>query len=142
MRCFIIYPLILQVGIVVLSIICHIWKIVPDLNEAIEKIKLSQSKQDQTAEIYSSSSATTIQQSSVQELARNDSFKKYLEYLNSQTFGQDQPLTIDMYNYCLELVLRLQLESVNMGSTLPPFFNKSASYQHMPSQQQNVSKVT
>ena len=31
----------LQVGIVLMSILCHIWKIVPDLYEAITRISIS-----------------------------------------------------------------------------------------------------
>ena len=38
-----------QVGIVFLSILCHIWKIVPDLYEAITRIQASESIKNATA---------------------------------------------------------------------------------------------
>ena len=47
-----------QVGIVFLSILCHIWKIVPDLYEAITRIQASESIKNATAAVTAATPAS------------------------------------------------------------------------------------
>lgn len=45
------FLLLPQVGVVLLSILCHIWKIVPDLYEAIVKLRGKQSPDNGDCEV-------------------------------------------------------------------------------------------
>ena len=116
-----------QVGIVVLSIICHIWKIVPDLREAIQKIQEAQARPSEgfyetavNISLVTASNISTTPLSAPSPVAA--------ELATATEAAKDSLDYHGMFTYCLEKIRRAEANfnltqewhNSNTSSTLEP----------------------
>ena len=140
----------------VLSIICHIWKIVPDLSEAIRKIQESRRGQEDfyhqtTVSLGSNSSVAAHEPSPVTAYLSGDVSSTEAAYAKSgaDATGLDsgdyqelwnETVKMEAYNYCLH---KIHQAGNIFNFTQPPLPDSSSTLQPpMPQPtQQNVSFV-